>query len=138
DDACGRIADAWETARRPRRRAGLQLPRVERQHRRCRIAKGANAIGRLACLLEKECDPLQRCRWLHLGVSSCRAPNPAPPVRWQPQEPCMPIFAVGSKTPRIHPTAFIAPTATIVGDVTVHEGASVWYGALLRGHTSYV
>jgi carbonic anhydrase/acetyltransferase-like protein (isoleucine patch superfamily) len=49
----------------------------------------------------------------------------------------MPIFAVGDKVPRIHPDAFIAPTATIVGDVTIHEGASVWYGAVVRGDTSY-
>lgn len=49
----------------------------------------------------------------------------------------MPIFAVGDKVPAIHPTAFIAPTATIVGDVTVHAGASVWYGAVVRGDTSY-
>ncbi|MFN0096995.1 MAG: gamma carbonic anhydrase family protein [Dehalococcoidia bacterium] len=49
----------------------------------------------------------------------------------------MPIFAVGDKVPRIHPSAFIAPTATIVGDVTVHEDASVWYGAVVRGDTSY-
>ena len=49
----------------------------------------------------------------------------------------MPIYAVGEKVPRIHPEAFIAPTATIVGDVTVHAGASVWYGAVVRGDTSY-
>jgi carbonic anhydrase/acetyltransferase-like protein (isoleucine patch superfamily) len=49
----------------------------------------------------------------------------------------MPIFAVGDKVPAIHPGAFIAPTATIVGDVTIHEGASVWYGAVVRGDTSY-
>ncbi|MGE5594915.1 MAG: gamma carbonic anhydrase family protein [Hyphomicrobiales bacterium] len=49
----------------------------------------------------------------------------------------MPIYAVGEKTPRIHPSAFIAPTATIAGDVTIHEGASVWYGAVVRGDTSY-
>jgi carbonic anhydrase/acetyltransferase-like protein (isoleucine patch superfamily) len=29
--------------------------------------------------------------------------------------------------------AFIAPTATLIGDVTVESGASVWYGAVLRG-----
>ena len=49
----------------------------------------------------------------------------------------MPIYAVGDKVPVIHPNAFIAPTATIVGDVTIHEGASVWYGAVVRGDTSY-
>ena len=35
--------------------------------------------------------------------------------------------------PRIHPTAFIAPTASVMGDVTVGPDSSVWYGAVLRG-----
>jgi carbonic anhydrase/acetyltransferase-like protein (isoleucine patch superfamily) len=33
----------------------------------------------------------------------------------------------------IHPTAFIAPTAAVMGDVTLGEESSVWYGAVLRG-----
>jgi carbonic anhydrase/acetyltransferase-like protein (isoleucine patch superfamily) len=37
------------------------------------------------------------------------------------------------KEPQIHPTAFIAPTAVLIGDVLVEENASVWYGAVLRG-----
>jgi carbonic anhydrase/acetyltransferase-like protein (isoleucine patch superfamily) len=49
----------------------------------------------------------------------------------------VPVFAVGDKVPRIHPSAFIAPTATIVGDVRIEAGASVWYGAVVRGDTSY-
>jgi carbonic anhydrase/acetyltransferase-like protein (isoleucine patch superfamily) len=35
--------------------------------------------------------------------------------------------------PRIHPTAWVAPGATVVGDVTLEEESSVWYGAVLRG-----
>ena len=35
--------------------------------------------------------------------------------------------------PRLHPTAFVVPGATVVGDVTLGEGSSVWYGAVLRG-----
>jgi carbonic anhydrase/acetyltransferase-like protein (isoleucine patch superfamily) len=35
--------------------------------------------------------------------------------------------------PKIHPSVFIAPNATIIGDVTLEEGVSVWYGAVLRG-----
>lgn len=50
----------------------------------------------------------------------------------------MPIYAVGEKRPVIHPSAFIAPTATVVGDVRIGAGASVWYGAVVRGDTSYV
>jgi carbonic anhydrase/acetyltransferase-like protein (isoleucine patch superfamily) len=33
----------------------------------------------------------------------------------------------------IHPTAFIAPGAAVMGDVTIGPDASVWYGAVLRG-----
>jgi carbonic anhydrase/acetyltransferase-like protein (isoleucine patch superfamily) len=32
----------------------------------------------------------------------------------------------------IHPTAFIAPGAAVMGDVTLGPDASVWYGAVLR------
>lgn len=45
----------------------------------------------------------------------------------------MPCFEFEGKRPRVHPEAFVAPTATLVGDVTVERGASVWYGAVLRG-----
>ena len=44
----------------------------------------------------------------------------------------MPLFSFEGLTPQVHDTAFIAPTATLVGDVIVEEGASVWYGAVLR------
>jgi carbonic anhydrase/acetyltransferase-like protein (isoleucine patch superfamily) len=32
----------------------------------------------------------------------------------------------------VHPSAFIAPTAVVVGDVTIEERASVWYNAVVR------
>ena len=35
--------------------------------------------------------------------------------------------------PRIHPTAFVAPNATIIGNVEVGAEASIWFGAVLRG-----
>jgi carbonic anhydrase/acetyltransferase-like protein (isoleucine patch superfamily) len=37
------------------------------------------------------------------------------------------------KRPQVAESAFIAPTAVLIGDVTVEEGASVWFGAVLRG-----
>ena len=37
------------------------------------------------------------------------------------------------KEPSVAPDAFIAPTAVLIGDVVVEEGASVWFGAVLRG-----
>jgi carbonic anhydrase/acetyltransferase-like protein (isoleucine patch superfamily) len=44
----------------------------------------------------------------------------------------VPIFSFEGLTPRVDPTAFIAPTATLVGDVIVEAGASIWYGAVIR------
>jgi carbonic anhydrase/acetyltransferase-like protein (isoleucine patch superfamily) len=38
--------------------------------------------------------------------------------------------------PRIHPTAFVAPTAVVMGDVELGEESSVWYTAVLRGDTA--
>jgi carbonic anhydrase/acetyltransferase-like protein (isoleucine patch superfamily) len=35
--------------------------------------------------------------------------------------------------PRIHPSAFLAPTAVVIGNVTIEEEASIWFGAVLRG-----
>ncbi len=37
------------------------------------------------------------------------------------------------KRPRVAESAFIAPNAVLIGDVTVEEAASVWFGAVLRG-----
>lgn len=38
-----------------------------------------------------------------------------------------------SQSPRIHPTAFIAPSAMVLGDVTLDAESSVWYTSVLRG-----
>ncbi len=35
--------------------------------------------------------------------------------------------------PQIHESVFIAPTAVIIGDVTIGEGSNIWFGAVLRG-----
>lgn len=45
----------------------------------------------------------------------------------------MPIYSFERKTPTVHPDAWIAPTAVLIGDVEVRAGASIWYGAVLRG-----
>ncbi len=38
--------------------------------------------------------------------------------------------------PRIAPTAFVAPSAVIVGDVEIGEEASIWFGVVIRGDTA--
>jgi carbonic anhydrase/acetyltransferase-like protein (isoleucine patch superfamily) len=42
-------------------------------------------------------------------------------------------FELSGKRPSVHPDAYIAPTAVLIGDVEVGAGASVWFGAVLRG-----
>jgi carbonic anhydrase/acetyltransferase-like protein (isoleucine patch superfamily) len=37
------------------------------------------------------------------------------------------------KRPRVHPSAFVAPTASIIGDVEVGEESSIWFGTVVRG-----
>jgi carbonic anhydrase/acetyltransferase-like protein (isoleucine patch superfamily) len=44
----------------------------------------------------------------------------------------MPLFEFEGREPAVSPEAWIAPTATLVGDVRVEAEASVWYGAVLR------
>ena len=50
----------------------------------------------------------------------------------------MALYAIGERTPTIHPTAFVHPDAVIIGDVTVGAEASIWPTAVLRGDTGRV
>jgi carbonic anhydrase/acetyltransferase-like protein (isoleucine patch superfamily) len=43
------------------------------------------------------------------------------------------ILSFGGHTPRIGRDVFLAPNATLIGDVEIADGASVWFGAVLRG-----
>ena len=36
-------------------------------------------------------------------------------------------------TPQIHPSARLAETAAVIGDVALEENVTIWYGAVLRG-----
>jgi carbonic anhydrase/acetyltransferase-like protein (isoleucine patch superfamily) len=44
-----------------------------------------------------------------------------------------PLYPYEGQLPRVAGTAFVAPTASVVGDVEVGEHSSIWYGAVLRG-----
>ncbi len=45
----------------------------------------------------------------------------------------MAIYALGHQVPDIHPDAYVAPGATVIGSVTIGAESSVWPGAVLRG-----
>jgi carbonic anhydrase/acetyltransferase-like protein (isoleucine patch superfamily) len=48
------------------------------------------------------------------------------------------IASLGEKTPRIDPTAFVADSAVVVGDVVLGPGASLWFHAVVRGDVERV
>jgi carbonic anhydrase/acetyltransferase-like protein (isoleucine patch superfamily) len=41
-------------------------------------------------------------------------------------------------TPKIHPTAFVAPGAVVIGDVEIGPDSSIWFGCVLRGDVNYI
>jgi Carbonic anhydrases/acetyltransferases, isoleucine patch superfamily len=45
----------------------------------------------------------------------------------------MAIYRYDTLTPTLHPETFVAEDATVIGDVTLEQGASVWPQAVLRG-----
>ena len=45
----------------------------------------------------------------------------------------MPLLPFGPDSPAVDPSAWIAPTAVLVGRVRLGAASSVWYGAVLRG-----
>ena len=50
-----------------------------------------------------------------------------------PRFPGATILPFGGVHPRIHESAFVAPGARIIGDVTIGPEASIWYNCVLRG-----
>jgi len=48
------------------------------------------------------------------------------------------VSAFKGATPAVAADAFVAPSATVVGDVSVGEGSSVWYGTVLRGDVNKI
>lgn len=45
----------------------------------------------------------------------------------------MAVFRLGDHTPQIADGAWVAPTASVIGNVIIEAGASVWFGAVVRG-----
>lgn len=48
------------------------------------------------------------------------------------------VFIEGLPSPALHDTAFVAIGARLIGDVTLEEGSSVWYNAVLRGDSDAI
>jgi carbonic anhydrase/acetyltransferase-like protein (isoleucine patch superfamily) len=50
----------------------------------------------------------------------------------------MPIIQLEDKSPQMHESVFIAETASVIGNIQMDEGSSVWYGAVLRGDADHI
>lgn len=50
----------------------------------------------------------------------------------------MPLYALGEKSPSIHPDAYVHPDAVVIGDVTVGPESSIWPSAVLRGDSNRI
>lgn len=44
----------------------------------------------------------------------------------------MPCYAIDGRRPSLAPDAWLAPSADVIGDARLGEGASVWFGAVIR------
>lgn len=44
----------------------------------------------------------------------------------------MPLYRIAGQQPTVHPSAWVAPSADLIGDVHLGEQASVWFGAVIR------
>ena len=49
-----------------------------------------------------------------------------------------PLFTLEGTSPTLHPTAWVAPTSAVIGDVTIGEGSGIWFHCVLRGDTHFI
>jgi carbonic anhydrase/acetyltransferase-like protein (isoleucine patch superfamily) len=49
-----------------------------------------------------------------------------------------PLYVFEGHRPVVHPGAFVAPTAAVIGQVTIGEGSNIWYHCVLRGDTNTI
>jgi hypothetical protein len=63
--------------------------------------------------------------YIYQNVTSFFCPSPVSRHRT--------LMNIVDKAPHVHREAFVAPSASLIGDVQVGQGSSIWYGCVLRG-----
>ncbi|MCL2520124.1 MAG: gamma carbonic anhydrase family protein [Spirochaetaceae bacterium] len=48
------------------------------------------------------------------------------------------LYEVNGRAPQVHPQSFVAPSANLIGQVTIEKEASVWFNAVMRGDVSRI
>ncbi len=65
-----------------------------------------------------------------------------PDLHLGPNEPLArthgPLYALAGVSPRVDPTAFIAPTAAVIGDVEIGPDSGIWFACVVRGDTNFI
>lgn len=49
-----------------------------------------------------------------------------------------PLYTLDGVSPRVHPSAFIAPNAAVIGNVEIGPECGVWFGCVIRGDTNAI
>jgi gamma-carbonic anhydrase len=49
-----------------------------------------------------------------------------------------PLYVLDGVAPRVHPSAFIAPNAAVIGNVEIGPESGVWFGCVIRGDTNVI
>ncbi|MEO8714594.1 MAG: gamma carbonic anhydrase family protein [Acetobacteraceae bacterium] len=49
-----------------------------------------------------------------------------------------PLYTLDGIAPRVHPSAFIAPNAVVIGNVEIGAESGVWFGCVIRGDTNLI
>lgn len=49
-----------------------------------------------------------------------------------------PLYVLDGIAPRVHPSAFIAPNAAVIGNVEIGPESGVWFGCVIRGDTNTI
>nr|AJW81216.1 gamma type carbonic anhydrase [Lobosphaera incisa] len=49
-----------------------------------------------------------------------------------------PVMNLSTRKPDVQPSAFVAPSASVIGQVTLGKNSSVWYGCVLRGDMGHI
>jgi gamma-carbonic anhydrase len=57
---------------------------------------------------------------------------------WERKMDGVSIITLNGHTPRIDPSAFVAPGCRLIGDVEIGAGASIWYNCVLRGDVNAI
>ncbi len=56
----------------------------------------------------------------------------------RPAPPGGPLWSLDGVSPRVAADAWVAPTATVIGDVEIGAGSSIWFACVLRGDTNRI